>query len=135
MESTKAPYMLLFRGQDWAKGLSPEEIQRVTGEWMAWFDGLMKAGKAKSGHPLELSGKTVTGNQGRVIVTDGPFAEAKETIGGYFFLEVADEAEALEIAKKCPGLPYGAVVEVRPVADSCALAKIAAQKEHELAAV
>jgi hypothetical protein len=53
-------------------------------------------------------------------VADGPFAESKEAIGGYFFLRVADEDEAIEIAQQCPGLEYGSVVEVRPVADMCA---------------
>lgn len=136
MDSQKTPYMLLFRGQDWCKGLSPEEIQRVTSEWMAWFDGLMKQGKAKSGHPLEPAGKVVTGNAGRVMVSDGPFAEAKEAVGGYFFLEVDTEDEALAIAKQCPGLPYGAIVEVRPVADVCPMSKAAAAKiEEQLATV
>ncbi|MGI8908491.1 MAG: YciI family protein [Candidatus Sumerlaeaceae bacterium] len=123
METTKAPYMLLFRGGNWTKGLSPEETQRVTAEWMAWFERLKAEGKAKSGHPLEREGKLVSGNGGRVVVADGPFAESKEAIGGYFFLEVVDEAEAVAIAKECPGLPYGALVEVRPVADVCPLSR------------
>ena len=56
-------------------------------------------------------GKVVSGKQR--TVADGPFAESKEAIGGYFYLTVADENEAIEIAKQCPGLEYGAVVEVR----------------------
>jgi hypothetical protein len=54
-------------------------------------------------------------------VADGPFVESKEAIGGYFYLQVADEAEAVAIAQQCPGLDYGAIVEVRPVADMCAV--------------
>ena len=54
-------------------------------------------------------------------MADGPFAESKEAIGGYFYLTVADENEAIEIAQQCPGLEYGAVVEVRPVADVCSV--------------
>jgi hypothetical protein len=51
-------------------------------------------------------------------VADGPFAESKETIGGYFHLQVADEAEAVRIAQECPGLQFaGCVVEVRPVGE------------------
>jgi hypothetical protein len=64
---------------------------------------------------LEDEGKVVSGKQR--TVADGPFAESKEAIGGYFYLTVADEKEAIEIAKQCPGLDYGAIVEVRPVAD------------------
>jgi hypothetical protein len=52
-------------------------------------------------------------------VADGPFAESKEAIGGYFLLQVKSIDEAVAIAQECPGLPYGAVVEVRPVAAEC----------------
>ena len=130
MEDSKSAYMLLFRGNDWAKGLSPEQMQQVMAQWMAWFEGLMASGKAKSGHPLEASGKIVTSRNGRNVISDGPFAESKEAIGGYFFLDVAGLDEALEIAQQCPGLPYGIGVEVRPVADMCPVAK---QYQQELA--
>src|SRR5690349_5914959 len=106
MEKTTVPHMLLFRGNEWLKGLSPEQAQKVTGEWMAWFNSLQQQGKATGGHPLESRGKIVSGKNGRIM--DGPFAESKEAIGGYFFLEVADFDEALAIAQQCPGLPYGA---------------------------
>jgi len=75
---------------------------------------------------LEDEGKVVSGKQGRTIA-DGPFVESKEAIGGYFYLTVADENEAIEIAKQCPGLEYGAVVEVRPVAEVCSIKERAAQ--------
>lgn len=110
--------MLIFRGTDWYKGLSPEEMQQVGDKWMAWFKGLMASGKAVAGNPLEREGKIVSGKNGRVI-SDGPFAESKETIGGYFLLKVQTMDDALAIAKECPGLPYGIRVEVRPVAGEC----------------
>ena len=113
-------YMLIFRGTDWAKGLSAEEMQQVAGQWMAWFKGLMEAGKVTAGNPLEPEGKVVSGKGGRVV-SDGPFAESKETIGGYFLLKVNTMDEAVAIAKDCPGLPYGARVEVRQVAGECPL--------------
>ncbi len=87
---------------------------------MAWFERLKEEGKCLGGHPLEEEGKVVSGKQGRTIA-DGPFAESKEAIGGYFYLTVADENEAIEIAKQCPGLEYGSVVEVRPVAEECSI--------------
>jgi len=118
--TTKSDYLLLFRGNIWDKGLSPEQLQTVVSDWMAWFEGLKEKGKCIGGHPLEREGKLVSGKQGR-NVADGPFAESKEEIGGYFYLQVADENEAIEIAKQCPGLEYGAVVEVRPVADICSM--------------
>lgn len=114
---TKSDYMLLFRGTNWDTGLSPEQIQKVVSDWGDWFQGLMEQGKAIGGHPLRNEGKLVSGKKG--TVADGPFAESKEAIGGYFYLQVADMDEAVAIARQCPGLEYGAVVEVRPVAEMC----------------
>lgn len=111
-------YMLLFRSADWYKGLSPEEMQQIVDKWMAWFKGLTDEGKCAAGNPLEPQGKVVSGKGGRVI-SDGPFAESKETIGGYFLLKVDTIDEAVAIAQQCPGLPYGITVEVRPVACEC----------------
>jgi hypothetical protein len=118
--TTKSDYLLLFRGNIWDRGLSAEQLQKVVSDWMAWFEGLKQQRKCTGGHPLEREGKLVSGKQGR-NVADGPFAESKEAIGGYFFLQVADENEAIQIAQQCPGLEYGAVVEVRPVADICSI--------------
>lgn len=103
-------YILLFRG-GLEDGLPPEEIQRFMDQFMAWADGLTQQGKLRTGHPLGDRGKTVSGRNR--VVTDGPFAESKETLGGYFVLEVADADEALSIAKDCPGLDYGIYIEIR----------------------
>ncbi len=119
----KAPeYMLLFRGNVWHKGLSPEQMQTIASQWMAWFNRLTEEGKAIAGNPLENEGKVVSGHNGRVVA-DGPFAESKETIGGYFLLRVNSLDEAVSIAQECPGLKYGAVIEVRPVAAQCPLSQ------------
>ena len=128
-QTTKTEYMLLFRGNDWHKGLSPEQMQQVAGQWMAWFNRLTEQGKAIAGSPLEREGKIVSGKNGRVVA-DGPFAESKEAIGGYFLSQVKDLDAAVAIAKECPGLAYGAVVEVRPVAAECALAEAALAEEQ-----
>ena len=117
--TVKSDYLLLFRGNVWDRGLSPAQIQKVVSDWMAWFEGLKAEGKCLGGYPLEEQGKVVSGK--KRTVADGPFAESKEAIGGYFYLTVADENEAIEIAKQCPGLEYGSVVEVRPVADVCSI--------------
>jgi hypothetical protein len=118
--TTKSDYLLLFRGNVWDRGLSPAQLQKVVSDWMAWFERLKAEGKCSGGHPLEEQGKVVSGRSGH-IVADGPFAESKEAVGGYFYLHVADENEAIEIARQCPGLEYGAVVEVRPIADICSV--------------
>jgi len=124
--TNKNSYMLIFRGNEWHKGMSPEEMQRISDQWMAWFKRLMDQGKAVAGNPLEPKGKIVTGKGGRV--TDGPFAESKEAVGGYFLLKVADMDEAIAIAQQCPGLPYGAKIEVRPVAGECPMAEEAREQ-------
>ena len=111
-------YMLIFRGTDWYKGLSPEQMQQVADRRMAWFNGLKNEGTAIAGNPLEREGKIVGKNR---VVSDGPFAESKETIGGYFLLKVRSMDDAVAIAQQCPGLPYGIRVEVRPVAGECPL--------------
>jgi hypothetical protein len=113
-------YMLLFRGTDLRKGLSPEELQKVSEKWMTWFRRLTEQGKAVAGQPLERDGKIVSGKDR--VVSDGPFAESKEAIGGYFLLDVATMDEAVAIARECPGLAYGIRVEVRPVAAECPIA-------------
>lgn len=87
----------------------------------AWLDRLTAEGKAKAGKPLFPEGKVVSQKKGRSIA-DGPFAESKEAIGGFFLLEVGSLDEAVEIAKDFPGLSYGATVEVRPVAPECPMA-------------
>ena len=125
-------YMLLFRGTDLRKGLSAEELQKVTDDWMVWFKRLTEQGKALAGQPLERDGKIVSGKDR--IVSDGPFAESKEAIGGYFLLDVATIDEAVAIAKECPGLPYGVRVEVRPVAGECPIVS-KLKREAEFASV
>jgi hypothetical protein len=117
-QTTTTEYMLFFRGGDWDKGLSPEEIQKIMGKWNAWFERLTLRGKVISAHPLEREGRVVSAAKGRPVA-DGPFAESKEAIGGYFLLQVDDLNEAVKIAKECPALEYGLTVEIRPVADQC----------------
>lgn len=119
---TTSQYMLLFRGTHWDRNLSPEQIQNVMSQWMAWYDTLVQEDKIKSAHPLANEGKIVSKKKG-LTVADGPFVESKEAIGGYFLLDVNHIDEALEIAKECPALEYGLTVEVRPVAEQCPLLK------------
>lgn len=114
----KTDYLLLFRGTDWDKGLSPEEIQKVMNQLMAWFEGLQGQGKIKAGQPLGEEGRTVSGRKGRTIA-DGPFAESKEAVGGYLILQLNNLDEAVAIARGYPCLEYGATVEVRPIAGEC----------------
>jgi hypothetical protein len=112
-----AEYLLLFRGLDWQNQHSPEELQKMMERWTAWFEGLGRSGRLKGSNPLHPVGKTVFGKTGRI--EDGPFAEAKEAVGGYFLIDAASLDDAVEVARACPTLEYGALVEVRPVAAQC----------------
>lgn len=112
-----SPFLLIFReSSDGAyQNLSAEQRQRLLEQWNAWYDGLAAQGKVQHGEPLEPGGRVVRQHR----VTDGPFAEAKEAVGGYFLLTVADLDEATAIAQRCPSLPLGMSVEVRPIAGAC----------------
>jgi hypothetical protein len=113
-------YMLLFRSDEWYEELSHDEIRKVISRNNDWIEGLVAQGKAKPGHALQRNGATVSGRNGR-IVSDGPFAESKEVIGGFLLLDVETIAEAIAIAQRSPTLAYGTSIEVRPVADECPL--------------
>jgi hypothetical protein len=113
-------YMLLFRSDEWYEELSHDEIRKVISRNNDWIEGLVAQGKAKPGHALQRNGATVSGRNGR-IVSDGPFAESKEVIGGFLLLDVETIAEAIAIAQRSPTLAYGTSIEVRPVAEECPL--------------
>jgi hypothetical protein len=113
-------YLLLFRGTEWHEGLSAEQLQKSMTQFKDWFDRLTAQGILKGANPLKREGKFVSGKNGRVVA-DGPYAESKEAIGGYFLLQVETLDEAVAIAKSCPTLEFGTIVEVRPVAEMCPL--------------
>ena len=105
-------FVYLYRGG--SREGSPEQMQQVMQKWMAWFKQLSEKGYIKSpGHPLERAGKLVKGSQ--KTVTDGPFAESKDVIGGYTLIEARDLEQAVELSKGCPIFEGEGMVEVRPV--------------------
>ncbi len=93
-------FLLLFRGRDTAPDASPEQIQAQFQKWMDWINGLVQDGKYKGGNRLETSGKTIAGT--KKIVTDGPYMEGKEMLGGYIVVEVENYDDVLAIANNCP---------------------------------
>lgn len=107
-------YLLLFRGGLDYEVASPEQLQANIKKWNAWMDNLAKAGKFGGGERLNNDGATIKGITKQV--TDGPYAEAKEIIGGYIIIKTDNKAEAVEIAKGCPIFENGGFVEVREVA-------------------
>ncbi|MBS1607297.1 MAG: hypothetical protein JSS70_00650 [Bacteroidetes bacterium] len=106
-------FMLIFQGPLPPK-MSPEEMQANMGLWMTWIDKLAKSGKYVSGEPLLPGGKLVSGKNGK-NVTDGPFTEGKEIVGGYFIINAKDYDEAVALSKECPDFEQGTVVQVRQV--------------------
>jgi hypothetical protein len=117
-----APFMLLFRntGAENYQHLSAEQRQEIITRWNEWFEGLVAEGKAIEGQPLENETRLVSGPGGS-RVTDGPFPEAKEAIGGYVTLMVSDMEEATAIARRHPGLAFGMVIEIRQMTPDCHL--------------
>ena len=117
---TENQYLLLFRDDGWYTHLSVEEMEAVIGKFRTWFENLSAKGIVRGGQPLGREGSVISG-KGRRSVNDGPFAEAKEAIGGYMLLTADSLEEATAIAKGMPGLDYGTRVEVRPIATECPL--------------
>ena len=113
--SEQARFMLILRGGKVDRSLSPSDFGLVVRKYVNWIDELRKSGRYEGGEPLEEQGKTLSGDRGS-LVTDGPFAESKELVGGYFILKATDLAEAAEIAKGCPIFENGGTVEVRKIA-------------------
>lgn len=105
-------FTYLFRGGT-APG-SPELTQQRMQKWVAWMKVLGQKGYIKDpGNPLERTGKMIKGNQ--KTVTDGPYAETKDIVGGYMVIEAKDIDHAVEISKDCPIFEAGGSVEVRPI--------------------
>jgi hypothetical protein len=107
--------MLLLRGGELERDMSPTEYGQVIQKYMAWLETLRQSGHYKAGEPLEEDGKVLSGKHGS-IVTDGPFAEAKETVGGFFLITARDLDEAAEIARGCPIFDNDGTLEVRAIA-------------------
>jgi hypothetical protein len=105
-------FVFLYRGG--SREGSPEQMQQQMQKWMAWFKDLGEKGHIKHpGHPLEPTGKLVKGKE--KTVTDGPFAESKDVVGGYTLIEARDLDHAVELSKGCPIFEREGMVEVRPV--------------------
>lgn len=105
--------MLIFQGgMSSHNHQSPEQMQANMGKWMAWIDKLSKQGKYVAGEPLLPGGKLVDSNK---KVTDGPYTEGKEVVGGFFIINADDYNEAIAIAKDCPDYEHGGSVQVRQV--------------------
>jgi hypothetical protein len=106
-----AEFLVICRGQ-WDSTVSRKERQNVLDQFYAWLDRLVDEGKVKPGQRLTYEGKTI-GRQNSI--TDGPFGESKEAVGGYWFILAHNLDEAAQIAKADPCLDYGLFLELRPI--------------------
>ena len=105
-------FLFLYRGGERPAG-TPEQMQQVMQKWISWMNDLQAKGVLKDrGVPLEPSGKIVRGKDKAVV--DGPFAEAKDVVGGFSIVTAKDLAHAVELSMGCPILQIGGDVEVRP---------------------
>jgi hypothetical protein len=110
-------FVLLYRDSKEARSQrqsSPEIAQQEVKKWQAWFKDMTEKGQLKNlGQPLEFAGKVIGGK--KKAITDGPFSESKDIIGGYSVIEARDLDEAAKIGSGCPIIEAGGKVEVRPV--------------------
>jgi hypothetical protein len=110
-------YLLLIYGNEkrWDKIDTPER-EKVLGEFQAFTQGIHKSGHLRGANELDLTSKAVTVRMrdGKSMVTDGPFAETKEQLGGYYLIEAKDQQEAIAIAARIPSARWGSI-EVRPI--------------------
>ena len=104
--------MFIFYGGD-ATHLSPEAQQAQMEKWFAWVDKLTQEKRYVGGEALLPTGKKISGP--KKVITDGPFTESKEVVGGYFVVLAKNLDEAIEIAKDCPDYNLEGTVEVRVV--------------------
>lgn len=110
-------YMLLIYSSEaeWSK-IPPNEADKIFGSYMGYTQDMAKAGVLRAGEALKPinTATTVRVRSGKVTTTDGPFAETKEQLGGYYIIDVPSLDEAIKWASKCPSAPFGSI-EVRPV--------------------
>ena len=107
-------YLYVFRGGDAARlESSPEEMQEHMQKWGAWIQKLTEQGKYLAGEPLENGGAVV--RKAGEVITDGPYAEGNEIVGGYLLVKAQSLEEATEMSKQCPIFEHDGVVEVREI--------------------
>jgi hypothetical protein len=108
-------FMLIFHGgSDIAPEMRvPEALQAHMQKWFAWVDKLKKEGRYVGGEPLEPTGKFISGKN--KVMTDGPFAESKELVGGYFIVHAKDISEAVKLCDDYPDFIFDGKIQVRPV--------------------
>ncbi|MFG6486059.1 YciI family protein [Roseateles sp. BYS78W] len=110
MDQPKHDYLVISRGQ-WDEHASHEDVQRAIDQFYVWYESHLASGRMKPGSRLASAGKVIT----HQLITDGPFAETKEIVGGYWFIVAASLDEAAALAAQNPCLAVGLTLELRPL--------------------
>lgn len=118
--AAKSEFLLLFRNTQLEKRLSNDEMQTAMRRLNEWLERGSSRGVITGGQPLGDEGAVISGAGQPRVIADGPFAEAKEAVGGYVLVRAADLEEAMAVAAEWPLLDYDASVEVRPIHRQCA---------------
>ena len=110
-------YLLLLRhNAGRPRPTSPDQFLAVTKEYVAWTDRIRADGRHKAGDKLtDDPGKVIRPQGGRAAVTDGPYAESKEVLGGYYIITAGDYEDACRVAETCPHIKFGGTIEVRQI--------------------
>jgi len=108
--------LLLHESPTDFSAMSPEEMQSVIDDYQSWSARMAEAGRLVAGHKLvDGTGRVLRGSGPDLSITDGPMAEAKEVIGGFFQIEAASYDEAVDLIVECPHLRYGGSIELRQI--------------------
>jgi hypothetical protein len=107
-------YLILLHESNNIPRLSPEEMQAIVARYKAWGQRLRDSGSFVGSNKLEDTGRVLRSNAGKVTITDGPFAETKDVLGGYFMVQAANYDQAVSLCQASPHLDFGAV-EIRRV--------------------
>ena len=107
-------FLYIFRGGDARDNQTPEQMQEHMQKWGAWMGQMAQEGKLVRGEPLQKEGNVWTGVD--KVLTDGPYAEGKEIVGGYLLIKENDLEAATALAESCPILEHDGTVEVREIA-------------------
>jgi len=109
-------YLLLLHMKDERPNLSPEEMQAITAKYKAWGQKLGAQGRIAGGEKLaDEAGRKMIGKGAELRISDGPFTETKDVIGGFFIVKAESYDEAVELCRDCPHLEYGNGIEVRRI--------------------
>ena len=111
-----ARYMMVLRDSgEYPAGISPDEIQRIIEKYRTWSNKVAQMGRLAGGDKLrDGEGRVIRRSGSKIVVTDGPFSETKEVMGGFFLVEAESYDEVVEMTGDCPHLDFGSI-EVREI--------------------